>query len=159
MAYPVKHVANCFLQRDFEDGCATISPMKLQKLVYCMHGWHLAITGKPAIDGKFEAWPYGPVEDELYHNFKSYRNAAIKSYAYSWKGDEKMAYVVSDSDHEFKEIFDFVAGRYMPFSAIQLSAMTHEPGTPWSITRSRKETYISDDLIKEHFRSLVSDGR
>lgn len=157
MGFPVKHVANCFLQRDFEDGCATISPMKLQKLVYCLHGWHLAITGKPAIDGQFEAWPYGPVEEDLYHLFKPYRNKPISAYAPSWDGDEKKAYVVAQNGNdEFYDILNFVAGRYMPFSATQLSAMTHKPGTPWSITRDKCETFIPNELIQEHFRSLAT---
>ncbi len=157
MAFPVKHVANCFLQRDFEDGCATITPMKLQKLVYCLHGWHLAITDQPAIDGEFEAWPYGPVEEDMYHLFKSYRNKPIATYAQSWDGDEQKAFVVAQNGNkEFYEILDFVAVRYMPFTATQLSAMTHKPGTPWSITRDRGETAIDDNLIKEHFRELAA---
>lgn len=61
MAFLAKIVANCLLQRDFEDGRATISPMKLQKLVYLLHGWNLAIAEEPAIDSQFLAWPYGPV--------------------------------------------------------------------------------------------------
>lgn len=157
MGPPIKHVANCFLQRDFEDQCATITPMKLQKLVYCLHGWHLAITGKPAIKGNFEAWPYGPVEEDMYHLFKSYRNKPITAYAKSWDGDEHKAFVVAQSKNkEFYDILDFVAGRYTPFSATQLSAMTHKPGTPWSVTRDNWGTIIPDILIQEYFRTLAT---
>lgn len=158
MGFQIKHVANCFLQRDFEDSCATITPMKLQKLVYCLHGWHLAITGKAAIDGAFEAWPYGPVEEDMYHLFKAYRNRPITTYAQSWDGDEQKAFVVpQNGNKEFYEIMDFVAGRYMPFSATQLSAMTHKPGTPWSITRDSGQAIIPDPLIQEHFRTLAAE--
>jgi len=153
--FPVKYVANCFLQRDFEDGHPTISPMKIQKLVYCLHGWHLAITDQPAIDGVFEAWPYGPVEEELYHIFKTYRNAPITDYAKSWSADEQKPFVVSNTNNKFYEILDYVARKYMPFSALQLSALTHQPNTPWSITRNEGSDIISDDLIKNHFRGLV----
>lgn len=156
MGFPIKHVANCFLQRDFEDGHATITPMKLQKLVYCLHGWHLAISDKAAIDSDFEAWPYGPVEEDLYHIFKAFRNRPISSYAKSWVGDESSAFVVGrPGNEEFYEILDFVSERYMPFEATQLSAMTHRPGTPWSITRDKGETTISDALIRDHFRTLA----
>ena len=154
--YPVKHVANCFLQRDFEDRVPTISPMKIQKLVYCLHGWHLAITDRPAIHGRFEAWPYGPVEENLYHVFKGFGGAPIKSYALTGAGPEAKAYVVPDSDTEFKQIFDFVVSKYMPFSALQLSALTHQPGTPWSITRDQGGGLIDDEMIKQHFRSLAN---
>ena len=131
--------------------------MKLQKLVYCLHGWHLAIADKPGIDGQFEAWPYGPVEDELYHLFKSYRNRPITTYAQSWDGDEQKAFVVAEAENkEFYDILNFVSARYMPFSATQLSAMTHMPGTPWSITRNSGGSIISDDLIQNHFRKLAA---
>ena len=157
MSFAIKHVTNCFLERDFEDGCATITPMKMQKLVYCLHGWHLAITGRAAINGKFEAWPYGPVQEHIYHLFKHYRNKPINKYAHSWNGDEQESYVVADSGNkEFYKILDFVFSRYMPFSALQLSTMTHASGTPWSITRDNGESIISDSLIKEHFISLAS---
>ena len=157
MGFPVKHVANCFLQRDFEDQCATITPMKLQKLVYCLHGWYLAITGKSAIDGDFEAWPYGPVEEDMYHLFKAYRNKPITTYSHTWHGDEQKAFVVAlNGNKEFYDILNFVAGRYMPFSATQLSAMTHKPGTPWSVTRDKGETTIPDALIQDHFRALAA---
>ena len=157
MAFPIKHVANCFLQKDFEDGVATISPMKLQKLVYCLHGWHLAITDKPAISEDFEAWPYGPVEDSLYHMFKPFGNSSINQYAPSWDGDTQTALVVSkDNNAEFYGILDFVIEKYMPFSALQLSAMTHQPGTPWSKAKLAGHSIIENDLIKDHFRGLAT---
>jgi uncharacterized phage-associated protein len=154
--FHLKHVANCFLQRDFEDGVPSISPMKIQKLVYCLHGWHLAITDGPAIDGHFEAWPYGPVEEDMYHLFKPYRDRPISTYAMSWEGDEQKAFVVNEKNREFYDILDFVAKKYMPFSALQLSAMTHQPGTPWSLSRSTGGGVIDNELIKQHFRELAS---
>lgn len=157
MAFLAKIVANCFLQRDFEDGRATISPMKLQKLVYLLHGWNLAIANEPAIDSQFLAWPYGPVEEGLYHIFKPFRGNPITEYAMSWDGDEKKALVVEKADNEiFYKIFDFVVSRYMPMTALQLSTLTHQPGTPWSITRGKREMVIPNELIKEHFKGIAS---
>ena len=63
--------------------------MKMQKLVYLAHGWHLAIHDRPLISENFEAWPYGPVEEDLYHIFKPYRDAPITDYAKTWVGNEE----------------------------------------------------------------------
>jgi len=155
MTFPVQWVANSFLQRDFSDGVATITPMKIQKLVYMMHGWHLAITGEPAITGEFEAWPYGPVEDELYHLFKQFRSKAIKNYATTWVGDTPKAFVVSDDKTEFHSIFDKVVSKYMPMTALQLSSLTHQPGTPWSQVRGTGGGKIPNEMIEQHFREIV----
>ncbi|MEL7258822.1 MAG: type II toxin-antitoxin system antitoxin SocA domain-containing protein [Pseudomonadota bacterium] len=154
-AYPVKTVANTFLQRDFEDGVATISPMKLQKLVYCLHGWHLAITGKPAITGSFDAWQYGPVQDELYHSFKQFRDKPINRYASVFRDGEEKAFVIPSNDDQMRKIFEEVSKKYMPFSALQLSALTHQSGTPWSKTMEHGGGTISDDEIRKHFLSIV----
>jgi len=155
MAISVKLVANSFLQADFNSGSKSISPMKIQKLVYLTHGWHLAIHEEPAIDGFFEAWPYGPVEDELYHVFKEYGSSPIKDYAKSWDGTAFKAFVVSDTNSKFQQVFDQVLKKYMRFSALQLSALTHQPGTPWSITRNTGGGIIPNELIQTHFQELA----
>lgn len=157
-ALPVKHVANSFLQWDFENGEASITPMKLQKLVYLAHGWNLAINDGPLIEEKFEAWPYGPVEEDLYHIFKPYRDNPITDYAKSWAGNEKKAFVVAKTSTFFHDILNRVINKYAHFSALQLSALTHQDGTPWSITRANGWAEIPDDMIKNHFRELAANG-
>lgn len=155
--YPAKVVANTFLQRDFEDRKPTITPMKLQKLVYCLHGWHLAITGKPVINSKYQVWEYGPVEEGLYHLFKNYGGDIITEYAKDFEPDigDFQAYVVGSRDKTFQDIFDAVNRKYMPLSAIELSALTHQPGTPWSEASRNRQRYISNESIEKHFRSIV----
>lgn len=155
---PIKYVANDFLQWDFQNGQASITPMKMQKLVYLAHGWHLAINDTPLIGEKFAVWPYGPVEESLYHIFKQYRDDPITDYAKSWVGDARKAFVILDFNAHFREIFDLVISKYAHFTALQLSALTHQEGTPWSISRANGWTEIPDDLIKRHFRLLASNG-
>lgn len=71
-------VANYFLDKAREDG-VDLSPMKLQKLIYFAHGWHLAIYGEPLIDESVEAWAWGPVISSIYHDFKKYGRDPITS--------------------------------------------------------------------------------
>ena len=35
--------------------------VKVQKLLYYCHGWHLAFTGNPMFSERVEAWELGPV--------------------------------------------------------------------------------------------------
>jgi uncharacterized phage-associated protein len=46
-----------------------IDQMKLHKLLYFSQREALAITGKPAFDGTFEGWKYGPVCPEVRNNY------------------------------------------------------------------------------------------
>ncbi|MCB0375635.1 MAG: DUF4065 domain-containing protein, partial [Sinomicrobium sp.] len=69
-------VANYFLSKYGVD--YHITPMKLVKLVYIAHGWHLGITDNALIDENPEAWKYGPVIPRIYHEFKKFGKNPIK---------------------------------------------------------------------------------
>jgi len=64
--YSVTEIADWFLSR------ASLSPKKLQKLVYYTQAWSNALLHRPIIETEFEAWAQGPVSPELdtkYHEF------------------------------------------------------------------------------------------
>jgi uncharacterized phage-associated protein len=175
MAYDPKAIANYFLDVAKAHG-QSLSPMKLQKLVYFAQGWHLAIReGRPLIDEQVEAWKFGPVIPSLYRAFRGYGDQAIT---------EPATYLVTEDtggnvdDIEFREIkpslddhpdevaatrefLDRIWDVYGGYSAIQLSNMTHQPGTPWDqINQQYKEvlprgTDIPSESIRTYFRSLA----
>lgn len=64
--------------------------------------------------------------------------------------------VEKNGNEVFYKIFEFVVSRYMPMTALQLSTLTHQSGTPWSITRNKGEMIIPNELIKEHFKEIAS---
>ena len=78
--YSAKAIANYFLDKADEESIS-LTPMKIIKLVYIAHGWYLALTDKPLIKDYVEAWTYGPVIPDLYHEFKKYGNRPIQEYA------------------------------------------------------------------------------
>ena len=51
--------------------------MKLQKLLYYVQGYSLALTGKPAFSDQIEAWRYGPVVESVYQEYKKYNKSII----------------------------------------------------------------------------------
>lgn len=161
MPHPSKAIANWFLSRG-----VPLTPMKLQKLVYFAHGWHLAIKEQRLIDEAIEAWRWGPVVPSLYHEFKRFGSGNIQTLATSgWRleGTEP-AWNVPEVPEEdvptlglLKEVWD-VYGHY---SGVQLSAMTHLPDSPWTkVWNDRgqfvKGTDIPDDLIKAYFKHLAA---
>jgi uncharacterized phage-associated protein len=80
MPFPAEAVANEFLELAKKDGEA-LSPMKLLKLVYFAHGWHLALTGEPLIEEPVQAWQFGPVIPSIYHQFKRFGSGPINEFA------------------------------------------------------------------------------
>jgi uncharacterized phage-associated protein len=156
LIYKPSWVANTFLLKAKEDGVGDVTPLKLQKLVYCLHGWHLAVRGHPAVGERFEAWPHGPVLSSIYHQFKEYRYHRIHGLASDVDPitGEKSAMYIGPQDESFHAVFDRVWSRYKRFSGQQLSDMTHQPNTPWSYARQNGMQYISDAMIRDHFIEL-----
>lgn len=155
--YKPTWVANTFLLQAREDGVNDVDPLKIQKLVYNLHGWYLATTGCPVVGEQFEAWPNGPVLSNLYQKFKKYRWNPITSLAEDIdpRTGEAKSLVVAASDEKFYEIFRAVWQRYKGLSGPDLSALTHAEGTPWTRARAEGRQYIPNEEIREHFLHLA----
>jgi uncharacterized phage-associated protein len=68
--FNVNQVADFFLTKlDVEKG-DSMTPLKLQKLVYYAQAWHITIFEKPLFSEKIEAWAHGPVVKNLWERFR-----------------------------------------------------------------------------------------
>lgn len=155
MGYSAKAVANYFLSKYRKHG---ISPLKIQKLVYLSHGWHLAFYDDPLVDDEYpEAWQYGPVFASLYHEFKYRGRLPIFDLATEIGIDlRKSTPKIPKSDTRVRELLDKVWEVYGEFSGIELSAMCHEPDSPWEKTwkgaGGKKNANIRDEEIKAYYK-------
>jgi uncharacterized phage-associated protein len=158
-------IANEFLRIAQAHGEALTS-MKLQKLVFYAHGWSLALADKPLILNRIEAWDYGPVIPDLYHEFKKYGNGPIVSPAQEWVlRDRKImlaAPTLSDAPESAeRESAEKIIQRtwqlYGRFTATRLSNATHAPGTPWETVYRPGERHIliPNPIIKTYFEGLA----
>ena len=71
--YTVDNIADFFLSKE------SISPKKLQKLVYYSYAWSIALLNDSPENIQFklfesdvEAWVHGPVVPELYRKYKDF---------------------------------------------------------------------------------------
>ena len=58
-------IANAFIELAMQDVFA-MTHLRLQKVVYMAHAWHLFKHGAPLIDEQPRAWPLGPVIESIY---------------------------------------------------------------------------------------------
>lgn len=155
--FSAKSIANYFLELAAASG-QSISPMKLQKLVYYAHGWYSGYTAQPLINEPVEAWPYGPVISSLYHEFKRFGSGAIntKAFEYDALGVREAA---TPSDPDVRRFLQNIFNSYGQFSGIKLSEMTHASGTPWDTTwnecRGMRGVDIPFERISSYFRGAV----
>ena len=166
MAYEARAVANYFLELAKNEG-AELNPMKLLKLVYFAHGWHLAVRGEPLCIEMVEAWKYGPVFPSVYHEFKKYGPDTITGYAekgrnvFRWK--ERYSIPVTDKGENARALIKKVWDVYKKRSAAELSALTHVKNTPWYNawwrTGEIKGIIIDNEAIERYFKKLSDDGK
>lgn len=170
MSYDANAVANFFLSLARAEG-KPLDQMKLQKLVYYANGWNLAIKGKPLIDEQVEAWRYGPVIPSLRESFRQYGDQPIEapaSYLVSqseWDDVEEVVPTIEQEDRAdlgfVRSLLERVWQVYGKYTGVQLSNLTHEPGSPWDHVyqtydgKIPKGTDIPAEVIREHFVSLA----
>ncbi len=165
--YLAKAVANKFIDIAQEKNCTDLSPMKLQKLIYFAHGWALVVFGGGGlIEEDIQAWPYGPVIQSIYHEFKIFGNERIgkKAEEAFYGGGYALGFSepeIDPDDQEANNLINRIWEVYGSFTPIQLSNMTHDPGTPWDQILKQhdgnlpRDLPISNELICSYFTSLV----
>lgn len=132
--------------------------MKLQKLVFFMHAWSLALNDTPLLKEKPVAWPHGLVFDTLYRDLKCHGSDAIHSLLTELNPatGNIAAMIPNPKDKTFWSLLDSVWNRYSGFSAMQLSALTHEPGGPWDMARQEKSGEITDESVKTYYKKKLN---
>jgi uncharacterized phage-associated protein len=161
MSYPAKSIANFFLEVAKTSG-ETLSPMKLQKLVYYAHGWYAGYTKERLIDEEVEAWQYGPVIPSLYAEFKEFGSGAITRKAFEWK-NFKRSEVAVVQDETVRTFLTSVWNAYSKYTAIALSEFTHAVDGPWDQIRREKpgiqNADIPFEMLLSHFQSAVTKAQ
>lgn len=160
--YPVGAIANYMLDRGEEDGVPT-THLKLQKLVYIAYGWTLTTLDACLFEERIEAWRYGPVVPDLWHEFKAYQAEPIgdgRSFDYDWGRDRLIFHRVPLRARDVRRLLRAVWRKYSPFTASQLVRRTHRFGAPWdrTIKEQGPGSRIEPELIREHFALLQDDS-
>ena len=145
-------VANFFLKVVDRESGSTITPLKLQKLLYYAQGYYLAINGKELFGEDFQAWAHGPANVGIYEKYKSFGSNCLP------EPTEEIASCLSPSIIEFLydiwNTFGIYDGKY-------LEILTHKE-TPWIKAREgykpgeRCNVVITKESMKEFFKEKLN---
>lgn len=139
-------VAKFLLTLVCEDEGDLMSNLKLQKLLYYVQGFHLAIYDSPLFDEPIQAWKHGPVVPSVYEEYRVCGRDAIPC------PEGVLDEIESALTAEQLDLISDVYQEYGQYEASALRRMTHnEP--PWKRTRSLGE--ISLDSMREYFATQV----
>jgi uncharacterized phage-associated protein len=146
MSYSVIDIANKVVANTDINQGETISNLKLQKMLYYLQGFFIAVFDKKLFEESIEAWQYGPVVREAYFHYKDFGQTAIVL-----NDDIEIIELLPQEN----ELFEEVMQEYGQFSAIKLMNMTHEE-LPWKKTfNENPQGEISFELLKEYFKTQI----
>ena len=165
MPHLSQSIANSFLDIS-KSAVHPIDPMKVQKLVYFAHGWHLGYDRGALSAEKVEAWRWGPVFPNLYQSVKKWGNSAIMEPIRVLEmrdGHFRLTHprVTAVESFEYR-LIKSVWNTYGHMSGIQLSQFTHEEESPWRVIRDKdpdaRSSVIPNDLIYRYFRNKIPEN-
>jgi uncharacterized phage-associated protein len=154
--YDPSTIANRFLGLAKEDS-KKLTPMQLIKLAYITHGFSLAIFKRPLLTKAIEAWRYGPVIPSLYDRLKQYGSRPVDGQISQSDSEPRNEALEEDDDKLVKAVFS----KYGKLTGVQLSYLTHKPGTPWALNY-RPDVYgieIDNQQIRSHYEELLRKPR
>jgi uncharacterized phage-associated protein len=150
MPYSASLIAYAFVKKGIDER-KFVTQMKLQKMVYFAHGFHLATFGKPLVNELFEAWKFGPVIQTIYKEYQSYGNSPITELGS--KRDKELQTL----DEHAKRAIEFTWAVTKDLSASALSNWTHKENSPWAkaYTPDTWSIAIGNESIKDYFTELL----
>ena len=149
VSYKAVDIARWIVAGVDRDAGDSITPLKLQKLLYYAQAWALVFLGRPLFADDFEAWAHGPVVEAVYQEYRRY-------------GWDSIPFPDSGApvlDAETAEHIETILGVYGDSSAKHLEQLTHLEA-PWRNARgslapaARSNSMISKNLMKEYYTSL-----
>lgn len=139
----------CFLSLlndSYEEYGDVMTNLKLQKLVYYVQGFHLALFNKPLFSDEIYAWQYGPVVPSLYNRLKKFGKSEVKI-----QSDEPLDDIFTETQKKLmRDVFEQLG----QFSAWKLMRMTHSE-SPWRETDIN--SVISHDKMSAFFKTKLID--
>jgi len=126
---------------DEENLTEGITNLKLQKLLYFAQAAHCAIFHKPLFSEQILAWQYGPVVEEVYQEYKKYRNLPIPK-----PNDEK------EIDQETQFFLENIWNIFGKYSTAELVNISHSH-KPWMDAYQNKTKNIAINVLEEYYKN------
>lgn len=129
------------LARNDKNLVNSLSPLKLQKLLFYAQAWYAANTGERLFEDDIFAWKHGPVVEEVYHEYKQY-------------GSQNLAELITKDiteDTSLADTLKSVLNVYGNMSAYELVARTHKEEV-WRKNYEASNKLMPFDEIRKAFK-------
>ena len=141
--YTANNVAN-YILRYYNSKDVWISNLKLQKILYFLQAQFMVSRGYPLFSDPIRAVDWGPMIENVYHNYKIFGSASIPVIH-----EEKYPYDIDGKDMLLiAEVLDYME----PYSATTLLSFIHNQ-PPWKNAYYGHRKYISNNELRDFFKN------
>ena len=142
-----------------------ITNKKLQKLLYYIQAWNLAVFDSPLFNEEPQAWRHGPVYPSVYKVFKQCGTQPVslkEEYERTTLDGEELMKLISEENQLTPEqagLIEEVMTKYGTQSAFALEILSHRE-RPWLDARKglddfdASEELITHDAMRAYYGSL-----
>jgi uncharacterized phage-associated protein len=160
--YEARKICN-FLLSQYSATAFDLTNLRLNKLLYFIHGWSLTRRPKGIVRNHFEAWKLGPVVKPVYDAFKKYGDGPITNPAefVDYSSGLTVAIPFDEIVEVDRQLIVRVFDSYASYSTNQLVCLSHQPGGPWDTVLKgveegvRLSPRIPDVLIRQYFHGEI----
>jgi len=141
-------VANYLVKKCVQEG-EPLTNKRLQKLLYYIQAWSLAINGTPIFEDKIEAWIHGPAIRNVYEEYKSFVANPITTPA-----NPNLNVSLGKNTEDF---IQRILSAYSKYDTATLEVMTHAE-EPWQKARKDLEANesSSNEITHESMRTYYA---
>lgn len=150
--YTALDIARWILAGVDRDSGDSITHLKLQKLIYYVQAWSLALRDKPLFEEDMQAWAHGPVADSVFQEYRDYGFEAIPA-------PTTVPEILNEDAEHIMEVVNV----YSEHSAKVLERMTHNE-QPWLEARknlppeARSKTPIDKNTMRVFYRKAYQEA-
>ncbi|WP_294640960.1 Panacea domain-containing protein [uncultured Aureimonas sp.] len=158
--YDVRALANFIIDLASSENIR-LTNIQINKIVYFLYADYLVLYGRKLTGAKIEAWDYGPVFRELYHQFKRFGGSPIDGRAEIINPvNGRLEVARCDFLLEDADFIRLNAEKYFRMSAYFLVDQSHIEDGPWDrvwnhIEQASPTMKISDEIIRDWHRKVM----
>lgn len=160
--YEARKICNLLIDR-FDADRFNLTNLRINKLLYFIHGHSLAENEIGLVRNHFEAWQYGPVVRVVYDAFKPFNERTITSPAtfLDYSTGQVRPIPVDDILPDHATFIVDICKNYAAYSTGELVALSHQQHGAWDTVYSaclknkQLSPRISDELIRQEFANEV----
>lgn len=156
--YEARKISNFLIARS-ETHKFPLTNLRLNKLLYFIHGWGLTSRPDGLVRNHFLAWAHGPVVRPVYDAFKRFDDDPITEPAQylDYVTGENRVIAYDDISPDDTAVIERVFRSYDHYTTGQLVSISHVVGGPWhtvysaSAKDNRANLRIPNNIIRAHF--------